>query len=95
MSPEHLHKIRHQKFQYHNSEWLHRIAQSTASASHNDLYMVEYDASPQYETCAGAGRRGAIIGMDEFWSDEDGESDSDDFGRGMVVGGTAALLDGF
>ncbi|KAI9106093.1 kinesin-associated protein-domain-containing protein [Phlyctochytrium arcticum] len=95
---EFLSKIRHQKFHYHNSEWLQRIAQSTASASRSNLFIGESDpAAANYAEYGAAGRRGAIIGVDEFWSDEDSEdeSDGDDFGRGMVVGGNSALLEGF
>ncbi|TPX57785.1 hypothetical protein PhCBS80983_g03597 [Powellomyces hirtus] len=91
---EYLLKIRHQKFHYHNSEWLHRIAQSTSTASQHDLmYMVE-QPDPQYESYAGQ-RRGAIFDSKEPWSDSDSEADVDDFGKGMVVGGNNALLDGF
>ncbi|KND02983.1 uncharacterized protein SPPG_02058 [Spizellomyces punctatus DAOM BR117] len=95
---EYLSKIRHQKFHYHNSEWLHRIAQSTASASSVNMYTVEDDAVGMgYQKYAGAGRRGAIVDVNDAWSDSESEdeSDGDDFGRGMVVGGNSALLDGF
>ncbi|KAI8586335.1 kinesin-associated protein-domain-containing protein [Geranomyces variabilis] len=107
---EYLLKIRHQKFHYHNSEWLHRIAQSTTAASHPELmYMVDDHVSggggdptasaagisrDAYDAYA-AGRRGAIFDPKEPWSDSDSEVDGDDFGKGMVVGGNNALLDGF
>ncbi|KAJ3159524.1 Kinesin-associated protein 3 [Geranomyces michiganensis] len=111
---EYLLKIRHQKFHYHNSEWLHRIAQSTSAASHPDL-MFMVDDHPRggggtdpaavavatgvsrgaYDAYAAAGRRGAIFDPKEPWSDSDSEVDGDDFGKGMVVGGNNALLDGF
>ncbi|KAI8818255.1 kinesin-associated protein-domain-containing protein [Fimicolochytrium jonesii] len=92
---EYLVKIRHQKFHYHNSEWMHRMAQSTASASQHGLFLetAGFEHQEQLRKYVGE-RRGAIFETNEGgWSDSDSDGDDqDDFG---MVGGNNALLDGF
>ncbi|KAJ3007876.1 Kinesin-associated protein 3 [Thoreauomyces humboldtii] len=106
---EYLTKIQHQKFHYHNSEWLHRIAQSSSTHDLN-LSPDPYSLHHQHASHAAAlrrdvdsdmyasyVRRGAIFDAKDEWSESgsDGEDGEEDFGKGMVVGGNNALLDGF
>ncbi|KAJ3293590.1 Kinesin-associated protein 3 [Borealophlyctis nickersoniae] len=84
-------KIRQQKFQWHNSEWLQLITQASLHGSEGfEESATLYSTHKLIDDWDGRkGRRGGITGLSVDSEDEDEE-----FGSSMMIGGNSALLDG-
>ncbi|RKO93016.1 kinesin-associated protein-domain-containing protein, partial [Blyttiomyces helicus] len=96
-------KIRQQKFQWHNSEWLQLIMQASSHGANEHLAYEEsavlYSSKPMPDNLAASSYSGIAsqVGSRQGGSggfDPDSEDEEDEFGSSMMIGGTSALLDG-